>query len=417
MHQDTSTCRACQSPNRVEILAFGEMPLADGLLTDLQLKQLEPRYPLTVMFCRDCSLVQIRENVAADILFGEDYPYFSSFSPAWLEHCRQNAVELIDSRELDSSSLVVEIACNDGYLLQNFTERNIPVLGVDPAPGPAAAAEAQGITVLQEFFTSELAGQLADEGQLADVVLGNNVLAHVPDLTGFVQGIYTILKPDGVAVIECPYVKDLIEHCEFDTIYHEHHCYFSVTALSKLFASQQLHLNDVRLLPTHGGSLRLFVEKWPNRSPRVEQLLQEEADQGLGRESYYQDFARRVHDVQNGLRDLLQKLKASGKRIAAYAAAAKGATLLNSAGIGTELLDYVVDRNRHKQGKVMPGIHLPIEDPAKLIEDQPDYVLILAWNFKDEILLQQEEYRRCGGHFIVPIPTPQIVEPERVSVG
>jgi SAM-dependent methyltransferase len=414
MYQETTHCRACGSPNRVEILALGEMPLADGLLTREQLQQPEPRYPLTVCFCEDCSLVQIRENVAAGILFGQDYPYFSSFSPAWLEHCRENALELIASRQLDESSLVIEIASNDGYLLKNFTEQGIPALGIDPVPGPAAAARERGIEVLEAFFTSDLAEKLKSAGKQADVVLANNVLAHVPDLPGFVQGMATILKEDGIIVVECPYVRELIEHCEFDTIYHEHHCYFSVTALAGLFARNRLYLNDVRLLPTHGGSLRLYVQKKPNRSEVVGRLLQEERALGLDRVEYYKDFAERVRAIQHGLLALLTRLKRSGKRVAAYAAAAKGATLLNSSGIGRDLLDYVVDRNRYKQGKYMPGMHLEICEPSRLLEDAPDYVLMLAWNFRDEILRQQSEYCARGGRFIVPIPYPAVLKPEIV---
>ena len=409
MYKDTRGCRACGHEQRDDVLAFGPMPLSDGLLSKSQLEEHEPRYPLTVLFCPECSLVQIRETVEPDILFGADYPYFSSFSDAWLRHCRENALELIEKRRLDGSSLVLEIASNDGYLLRNFVERGIPVLGIDPVPGPSAAARAAGIPVREEFFTRALGEALAAEGTRADVVLGNNVLAHVADLPGFVDGIRAVLKDDGIAVIECPYVRDLIEHCEFDTIYHEHLCYFSVTSVSKLMARRGLTLVDVRRLPTHGGSLRLSIQRQGAASAAVVQLLEEEREIGLDRLDYYRSFATRVRNIQRELNAMLSGLKASGKTIAGYAAAAKGAILLNASGIDTRLLDYVVDRNRHKHGKYMPGVHLPIYDTSKLLEaPRPDYVLMLAWNFKDEILRQQQQFLAEGGRFIVPIPTPQV---------
>ena len=409
MFHEIDGCRACGGTQIREVLAFGDMPLADGLRAHDELDEAEPHFPLTVDFCTDCSLMQIRENVDTSLLFGTDYPYFSSFSDAWVSHCRDNALELIERRKLNNESLVVELACNDGYMLKHFKEKGVQVLGVDPAPGPAAAAREQGIEVLEDFFTTQMADELSSNGVKADVIIGNNVLAHVPDLPGFVKGIATLLKEDGVAVIECPYVRDLIDHREFDTIYHEHHCYFSVTALARLCTAQGLSLNDVRRLPTHGGSIRLFIEPQVNVSESVQQLLAEEAELGMDTFDYYESFADRVRSTQTQLASLLKQLKSEGHKLAAYAAAAKGATLLNSMNIGSETLDYVVDRNRHKHGRYMPGTEVRVRDTSVLLEDKPDYVLMLAWNFKDEILKQQAEFRAQGGKFIVPIPQPEVV--------
>ena len=409
MFHEISGCRSCGGKDLREVLAFGDMPLADGLRDRDSLSEVEPHFPLTVDFCESCSLIQIRENVDTSLLFGTDYPYFSSFSDAWVSHCRDNALEIIESRSLNSDSLVVELACNDGYMLKHFKEKGVNVLGVDPAPGPAAAAREQGIEVIEDFFTTELAEKMVGDGVKADVVIGNNVLAHVPDLPGFVRGIATVLKQDGVAVIECPYVRDLIDHREFDTIYHEHHCYFSITALAKLCQSQGLSLNGVRRLPTHGGSIRLFIEPTENVGESVKQLLAEEAELGMDTFAYYETFAERVRSTQSQLVSLLRDLKSKGHSVAAYAAAAKGATLLNSMKVGSETLDYVVDRNRHKHGRYMPGTEIEVRDTSVLLEDQPDFVLMLAWNFKEEIMRQQSEFRAAGGKFIVPIPEPEIV--------
>jgi SAM-dependent methyltransferase len=416
MFETTTGCRACGAGELVEVLAFGDMPHSDGLLTEEQLAQPEPKFPLTLAFCPACSLVQIRETVDPGFLFGADYPYFSSFSDAWLRHCRENVLELIEQRSLGSSSQVVEIASNDGYLLRNYAERGIPVLGVDPAPGPAAAARKLGIPTREAFFGREYAESLVAEGIRADVIHGNNVLAHVADLLGIVDGIRILLKDDGVAVIEAPYVRDLIDHCEFDTIYHQHLCYFSVTAVSKLFASRGLVLADVRRLPTHGGSLRMFVQRTGTPSAAVQQLLSEEKALGLDRADYYRGFATRVRALIESLQTLLGSLKAEGKRIAGYAAAAKATILLNAAGVDGKYLDYVVDRNVHKHGKYIPGVRLPIHDTTKLVETPPDYLVVLAWNLKDEIMRQQQDYADRGGQFIVPVPNPQIV-PARRAVG
>lgn len=401
-------CRSCGCGDLKSVLDLGATPLADRMPSQAHIDRDEPRFPLEVVFCPDCSLLQILETVDPALLFDDDYPYFSSFSQYLLEHSRKNVLELIERRQLGPGSLVVELASNDGYLLKNYVEKGVPVLGIDPVKSLCEAAEKIGVRSRAEFFGLEVARKLVAEGFRADIIHGNNVLAHVADTNGFVAGIAALLKQDGMAVIEFPYVRDLIDHCEFDTIYHEHLCYFSVTAVDKLLRRHGLFLNDIRRLPIHGGSLRLFIEKHDAPNAAVQGLLAEERSLGLDRLDYYREFSTRVADLKTRLLALLRGLKAEGKSIAAYGAAAKGSTLINYVGIGRDLLDFVADKNVHKQGRLMPGQKIPIVAADQIAARKPDYVLLLPWNLETEILAQEKAYRDAGGKFIIPVPTPRV---------
>jgi SAM-dependent methyltransferase len=402
-------CRLCGSTMIETVLSFGKLPLANAFLSADELNREELRIPLDVAFCMDCSLLQITETVRPDILF-TDYPYLSSFADTFVQSASHLVDRMVQELGLGQTSQVVEIASNDGYLLQFYVARGVPVFGVDPAVNAAARARDRGVATHVGFFDRRFAAKLVGEGMRADVIHANNVLAHVPDLTDLVGGIRLLLKPDGVAVIEVPYVRDLIEHAEFDTVYHEHLCYFSVTTLVRLFEQNGLCLVDADRIPLHGGSLRLFV-RHPGHSPlrAVERYLAEERTVGLTSLRYYAAFAARAQRIAQDLRHLLHSLKSGGARLAAYGASAKGTILLNFSGIGCETLDFVADRSTVKQGRYVPGVHLPVVAPVALLERRPGYALLLAWNFAEEIVAQQAEYVRRGGKFIIPIPTPRVL--------
>lgn len=394
-------------------MSLGETPLANGLLNENQLRQDEPYFPLDLARCGRCTLVQITETVSPELLFSE-YAYFSSFSDTMVRHAGEIADRLTRQRGLNSDSLVVEIASNDGYLLQHYVRSGVPVLGVEPARNIAEHAIRRGVRTECDFFGRDCAERLAATGHRADVIHANNVLAHVADLNGVAAGFRTLLKPDGIAVIEAPYLKDLIDHVEFDTIYHEHLCYFSLSALDRLFRSHGLEVVDVERLAIHGGSLRVTlahaaaVQSGVARPSKAVEELRAEESRWVDDPAFYAEFGRRVAQLRDDLRSLLASLRSEGRRIAVYGASAKGSTLLNYCGIGAETLEYVVDRSTVKQGKFTPGTHLKIHSPEKLIDDRPDYVLLLTWNFAQEILQQQAEYRRRGGRFIIPIPRVEV---------
>jgi SAM-dependent methyltransferase len=403
-------CRSCGGQHGVPVLDLGIQPLANNLLRPEDLARPEPKFPLRLAVCQSCWLLQILDLVPPVQLFSE-YLYFSSFSDVMLQHARAAAQKYVAEFGLNASSLVVEIASNDGYLLQNFVAAGIPCLGVEPAANIARVARDKGIETLVEFFTTPLARQLAGKNRPADLILGNNVFAHAPDANDFVGGLAALLKPTGRIVLEFPYGADFIEHSEFDTIYHEHVFYFTLTALQPLFARHGLEIFRVEKLDIHGGSLRLHASHAcaHAREQSVIDLLADETAKGVPSLAYYEGFASRAAEIKRSLCDLLSQLKQSGKSVAAYGASAKGSTLLNFCQLGPDTLDFVADRSTYKQGRLTPGSHLPILPPESLLEKRPDYTLLLTWNFAGEILAQQQAYRNAGGKFIIPIPRVAVV--------
>ena len=401
-------CRSCDSGDLWPVLSLGSTPLANALLTKDELGGAERQFPLELVFCRACTLVQITETVPPAVLFSE-YPYFSSFSDTMVSHAAALVERVARERNLGPSSLAAEVASNDGYLLQAYHRLGIPVLGIEPAKNIAGVAVERGVRTVCEFFGADVACRLRDQFGSADVIHANNVLAHVADLNGFVQGLAAFVSPTGAVIVEVPYVRDMVEHVEFDTIYHEHLCYFSLTALDGLFRRHGLGITAVERLPIHGGSLRVFAARDGHPDTRVQQLLEEERATGIADTAFYATFADRVQHLKGELTALIRSLRAAGKRIAAYGASAKGSTLLNYFEIGRDDIDFVVDRSTVKQGRYTPGTHLLIRPPEALVDEAPDYVLLLTWNFADEILKQQDAYRRAGGRFIVPVPAPAII--------
>jgi SAM-dependent methyltransferase len=406
-----SACLGCGSALPAPFLDLGSTPLANSFLRPENTELSEKSFPLAVAYCTDCHLVQLIDRVPPDNMFGE-YLYFSSYSDSFLNHACRMANEMIQRFGLDGTSRVLEIASNDGYLLQYFLRRGVRVLGVEPARNIAAEATRKGIPTLTCFFAPEVAAEIQARFGTADLIIGNNVLAHVPAINDFLSAAAACLKPDGAAVFEFPYIKELLDKTEFDTIYHEHVFYYSLSAVQVLAKRAGLELFDVELQPVHGGSLRAFLQHSGQRpvAARVEATLRQECDEGLTSAHRFISIGLQVETLKRRLVNMLQQLKSSGNRLAAYGAPAKGNTLLNYCGIGRELLEFTVDRSPHKQGMLLPGSHLPILPPEELIGRMPDYVVILPWNIAGEIVEQQQEYLRAGGRFIVPIPEPRILE-------
>ena len=411
----TTPCVCCGSSSQQRILSLGEQPLANSYLRADELSRSEPTYPLDVYVCEACWLMHIEPMSSPEAIFG-DYAYFSSYSTTWLEHAARYVDEVTRRFRLHPASFVVEIASNDGYLLQHFLERSIPCLGIEPAANVADAARAKGIDTLIAFFGSELAAELAVQGKQADLIVGNNVLAHVASLTDFVAGLKTLLKPDGVITMEFPHLAHLIAKTEFDTIYHEHICYFALFVARVLFADHGLTVFDVDEIPTHGGSLRVYVRHDDDPDPSkavsesVEQVAAKEIRAGLREIGTYHAFARRVASVKDEVCAFFDQARRKSNHVVGYGAPAKGNTLLNYCGLGVADLGYTVDRNPHKQGLFLPGSHVPICAPQQVLEDKPDYLFILPWNLRDEVMEQMQQVRDWGGKFVVPIPELQVLD-------
>lgn len=406
-------CRHCSARLKLELIDLGNSPPSNAYLSAAGLLAPEKTYPLKVMVCEQCWLAQTLDFAQADELFSAEYAYFSSFSTTWLQHAERYVADMVERFDLGRDSRVVEIASNDGYLLQYVKGRGIPCLGIEPTASTARASRAKGIETLEEFFGAEVGARLAAAGKPADLMAANNVLAHVPDINGFLAGFANLLKPSGVATFEFPHLLRLIKENQFDTIYHEHFSYLSLTALEKIFRHNGLAMFDVEELPTHGGSLRLFTQRAASGShavtDRVAQLLARESAAGLSSPAGYSGFQSRAEKVKDDLLGFLIEAKRAGKRVAAYGAAAKGNTLLNFAGVRRDLIAYVVDRNPAKQDRYMPGSRIPIVDEARLIADRPDYVVILPWNLKSEVIDQLRSAGLSGARFVTAVPVLDIV--------
>ncbi len=405
-------CRFCATPLQHTFVDLGMSPLSNAYLFPEQSNRMEPFYPLHAFVCDTCFLVQLEEFETPEQIFG-DYAYFSSYSDQWLDHARAYAQTMVARLELDGGSRVIEIASNDGYLLQYFKEQNIPVLGIEPAANVAAVATGKGIPTMVKFFGANTAIELAGENSRADLLIGNNVLAHVPDLNDFVAGLKQLLKPAGIVTMEFPHLLRLMAENQFDTIYHEHFSYFSFLTVEKIFARHGLVLFDVDELPTHGGSLRIYAIHAENKAKpvaaSVTMLKQREREAGLERLETYAGFAEQVRETKRQLLEFLIGAKRAGKTVAGYGAPAKGNTLLNYCGIRSDFIDYTVDRSPHKQGKLLPGTHIPVHHPGKIRETRPDYLLILPWNIREEVMEQMADIRQWGGKFVVPIPRVEVL--------
>ena len=406
-------CRFCQAPLKHLFVSLGSSPPSNAFLRAEDLNKMEPYYPLDVYICENCLLVQLDEFEKPTDIFNDNYAYFSSYSESWLEHCRQYVDMVIKRFGLNGESCVLEIASNDGYLLQYFKKYGIPVLGIEPAANTAEVALANGIPTEIAFFDRIYAEKMRLAGRRADLIIGNNVLAHNPNLNDFVGGLKTVLKTGGVITMEFPHLVRLVEGVQFDTIYHEHFSYFSFLAVDRIFREHGMIIFDVEELPTHGGSLRIYASSGDDQnkslSPRVTELKAREIKEGFGKIDRYLTFNEKVQTVKRNLLQMLIGLKNEGKMIVGYGAPAKGNTLLNYCGIRTDFLDYTVDRSPHKQNCYLPGSRIPIKHPDQIRQDKPDYVLILPWNIKDEIVSQMDHIREWGGRFIVPIPQVNII--------
>jgi SAM-dependent methyltransferase len=403
----SKTCRFCGAGLQRTFVDLGMSPLCETYPSAADLNHGEVYYPLHVYVCEKCFLVQLEQYESAENIFS-DYAYFSSYSDSWLKHCESYCDKMTKRFALGRQSFVVEVASNDGYLLQYFVQRNVPVLGIEPAANVAKVAVAKGVPTLVQFFGAQLAKQFAAEGRAADLVLGNNVLAQVPDLNDFVEGLQTLLKPQGVLTLEFPHLLRLIEQNEFDTIYHEHFSYFSLLTTVRILEAHGLRVFDVEELSTHGGSLRVFACRTEDRTrhvePAVQELIAQEERAGLAAAAGYERFAVQVRQTKWELVDFLLTAARQGKSVAGYGAPGKSATLLHYCGIGKDLIEYTVDRSSYKQGRFLPGSHIPIYHPDRIRETKPDYVVILPWNLKDEIMQQLQFIREWGGRFVVPIP-------------